>query len=173
MNERRANKASKPTKADRDAASRLRAVWDKRKAKLGLTQAKVADAMGISQPAVSQYLDGDIPLNFLALLHFCILLECDPSTIRDDLPEQKGLRRIQSFTAPAGAGIDEETLADALAVLRGVAQWQGVSVFEPDARSIVIAYGLIEDMKEHGEKNVFALVRAFLEKQGELGRALT
>ncbi len=43
---------------------------------------------GSSQSLTSQYLNGKIALNYRALLAFAGVLGCEPSAIRDDLPEQ-------------------------------------------------------------------------------------
>ncbi|MDH5832148.1 XRE family transcriptional regulator [Luteimonas sp. M1R5S18] len=91
----RANdKASKPTPADLQAAGRLRSLWDAAKNERKqhgqrLTQTMVGDLLDIGQSAVSQYLNGEIPLNYRALLAFSEVLGVPPSSIRADLPEQQ------------------------------------------------------------------------------------
>jgi transcriptional regulator with XRE-family HTH domain len=82
------SRKAKPTEADIAAARRLRAEWDARAKSLGLTQDKMAAAMGGTQGLVSQYLRGTIPLNYRALLLFCEALGIDVETVRTDLPEQ-------------------------------------------------------------------------------------
>jgi len=82
------SKKAKPSEADRAAAQRLRAEWDARARGLALTQDKMAARMGGTQGLVSQYLNGFIPLNYRALMHFAEALGVDPLQIRDDLPEQ-------------------------------------------------------------------------------------
>lgn len=79
---------SKPTSADIQAAAKLKRVWTTKARELGITQDSVADRMGITQGAVSQYLNGKIPMNYLTLVAFASALEIDPSDIRTDLPEQ-------------------------------------------------------------------------------------
>ncbi len=54
-----------------------------------MVQQTIADQMDITQGAVSQYLKGDIPLNYHALRIFATALEVKPEDIRDDLPEQQ------------------------------------------------------------------------------------
>jgi hypothetical protein len=44
------------TLEDRQNAQRLRKIWDKNKTELGLTQVKAAKILGITQPALNQYL---------------------------------------------------------------------------------------------------------------------
>jgi transcriptional regulator with XRE-family HTH domain len=57
---------------------KLRAVWDAKARALGLTQLKAAHALGYSsQASVSQYLNGEIPLNLDAAYKFADLLEVD------------------------------------------------------------------------------------------------
>jgi len=58
-------------------AKRLRAVYDERKNRLGLSQEKLADEFGFSvQSAVSQYLTGKIPLNIEISVKFAERLRC-------------------------------------------------------------------------------------------------
>lgn len=102
-----ADKSAKPTPADLRAASRLQAIWDREKASRKaagqkLTQQMVADLLDIGQSAVSQYLKGQIPLNYRAVLAFAEVLGVAPSDIRTDLPEQQlSLREARSgYDAP-------------------------------------------------------------------------
>jgi len=83
------NRQAKPTKADRAAAKKLLAYWDERKKARGLTQDKMADILGITQGAVSQYLHGKIPMGYLTLVGFTNALGLHPADIRTDLPEQR------------------------------------------------------------------------------------
>lgn len=94
MGERKANRKAEPTAADRRAAERLKAIWLAKKGALELTQEKLAAQFGISQPAVGQYLNGEIPLNYLTLVKFCATLQCDPREVREDLPEQQWQLRL-------------------------------------------------------------------------------
>jgi phage repressor protein C with HTH and peptisase S24 domain len=74
------------SEADVAAAERLRAIWDRNAKKLGLTQQKAADAMGIgTQGGVGHYLQARIALNLTRVLQFASLLKVDPRDIRDDL----------------------------------------------------------------------------------------
>lgn len=82
-------RAAKPTPEDKIAAARLKAAWLRVREERGLAQADAAHALGISQPAVSQYLEGKIPLGFDMLMRFSSYLGIDPNTIRQDLREQK------------------------------------------------------------------------------------
>ena len=85
---------SKPTKADKEAAARLKTIWASTKrareaAGQKLTQDQVGEILDINQSAVSQYINGHIPLNYRALQAFAHILEIDPNEIRSDLPEQQ------------------------------------------------------------------------------------
>jgi len=70
------------TDADKDAARRLLAIWEAKKQELKLTQTSIADEIGTSQSAISQYLNGTIALNTDAVIVFAKLLQCRPEEIR-------------------------------------------------------------------------------------------
>lgn len=64
------------TKEELADVDRLRACWERRKGELRLTQSKAAEALGFSnQTAISQYINGRIPLNMEAAFKFAELLE--------------------------------------------------------------------------------------------------
>lgn len=76
------------------AADRLRAIWDSQKRTLGLTQESVAFEFGWKQQsAVSQYLNGAIPLNVGALLKFSEKLGVKPSEIYPEMAAKHSLER--------------------------------------------------------------------------------
>lgn len=83
------------TPADEAAAISLKAEWQReadRRRLLGLaplTQSVVGEIMDIGQSAVSQYLNGKIPLNYKAVMAFATALNIEPERIRSDLPEQQ------------------------------------------------------------------------------------
>lgn len=81
------DRKAKLTPADEAAARALRKLWDDRADKREVTQDTVAEALDITQGAVSQYLNGKIPLNFRAVMSFAKVLGCEPGEIRRDLPE--------------------------------------------------------------------------------------
>lgn len=55
---------------------RLKKLWDAKRQELGLTQANVAERFGIkNQTAISQYLNGRIPLNMEATAKFAKVLQ--------------------------------------------------------------------------------------------------
>lgn len=67
------------------------------------------------------------------------------------------------------ARLSEETLEDALKVIRGAAELQGADTSTVSAREIAIAYALLEDSKERvSGANIIRLVKAFIANyQGE------
>lgn len=79
--------SSKPSPADIAAAQRLRAHWLERGSKP--TQLQLANALGVTQGAISHYLNGRNKMSFTTLALLCRELEIDPSAIRTDLPEQQ------------------------------------------------------------------------------------
>lgn len=86
------------TPADQAAAARLRAIWDAKGRGNRPTQMEMAHLLGgSSQSLTSQYLGGDIALNYKAVLAFARALGCAPEAIRDDLPEQL----LTKATAPS------------------------------------------------------------------------
>lgn len=100
-----ATRRAKPNAADLEAAARLRTLWEAaQKSALAagrrLTQAAVCEELDINQSAVSQYLNGLIPLNYRAVLGFAKVIGCDPRQIRDDLPEQRQAAMQESHQEP-------------------------------------------------------------------------
>lgn len=96
MSEPESSRKAKPSPADLAAASRLRRLWDdavaaSRKGPKDewLTQRAVESVLDVNQSAVSQYINGHIPLNYRAVLAFAEVLGIAPSEIRNDLPEQQ------------------------------------------------------------------------------------
>lgn len=84
-----ASRKAKPTRADIAAAARLKAAWTERARSLGITQEKLAHELGITQGAVSQYLNGKIQMNYRTLKVFAATLGIEDTDIRNDLPEQQ------------------------------------------------------------------------------------
>jgi len=96
------------TDADKDAARRLRAIWESKKQELKLTQVTVADEIGTSQSAISQYLNGTIALNTDAVIVFAKLLQCEPKDIRPVLGSKLKInRRIPVVRSSTGAVINK------------------------------------------------------------------
>ena len=82
------------TAADKDAARRLLAIWESKKQELKLTQVTVADEIGTSQSAISQYLNGTIALNTDAVIVFAKLLQCEPKDICPVLGSKLKINKI-------------------------------------------------------------------------------
>ena len=100
------------TDADKDAAKRLRAIWESKKQELKLTQVTVAEEIGTSQSAISQYLNGTIALNTDAVIVFAKLLQCEPKDIRPVLGRKLRInhtnnRRIPVVRSSTGAIINK------------------------------------------------------------------
>ncbi|MDH2022924.1 helix-turn-helix domain-containing protein [Stenotrophomonas sp. GD03680] len=93
MNTRKA----KPSAQDLTAAAKLKAIWSERARRRGLTQDKLAQELGITQGAISQYLNGRIPMNYRTLRAFTDALGIVETDIRSDLPEQQ----LNAPSAPA------------------------------------------------------------------------
>lgn len=87
---------------EREDSTRLRKIWDEKKDSLSLSQQDVADAFGISnQTAISQYLNGKIPLNLEAAIKFAKVLEVN-------------IREISPRHAQWVFGASDKVLGDAL-----------------------------------------------------------
>ena len=87
---------------EQEDSARLREIWDRKKYSLSLSQQDVADAFGISnQTAISQYLNGKIPLNLEAAIKFAKVLEVN-------------IREISPRHARWVFGASDKVLGDAL-----------------------------------------------------------
>ncbi len=94
-----ASRKAKPTPADVAAATRLKAAWDGKARALGITQEKLANELGMTQGAISQYLNGKIPMNYRTLKVFAGALGIEDTEIRNDLPEQQYAQPIPNDDA--------------------------------------------------------------------------
>jgi transcriptional regulator with XRE-family HTH domain len=86
------------TDTEKEAAKRLMRLFTAYKKAQNLTQTKLANRIGMSQSAVGQYLNGEIPLNLPALISFsqefgCTIQDIDPTCphIIPTSPEEKAL----------------------------------------------------------------------------------
>ena len=91
-----AQELSHEQKAD---AKRLKAAFAEHQAKLrqlGLpaTQEALAEQLGFGQSALSQYLNGAIPLNAAALTKFCKMLLVEPASISPGLVAEERAKRV-------------------------------------------------------------------------------
>lgn len=74
-----------------DALRKLQMDWNAAKDSKNWTQAKMAEALGITQPSFNQYLKGKIPLNVEFLLQYCKVRRIDPNTVG----VEEGLSKIE------------------------------------------------------------------------------
>lgn len=74
-------------------ARNLSRIWLASKAGHGLNQEWLADQVGMTQPAVGQYLNAKIPLNTDAICAFARALKIDVTEIDEDFYERLGLVR--------------------------------------------------------------------------------
>lgn len=125
--------------ADIAAARRLRAIWDKRRAELELTQEKAADLLGWTQGAVSHYLNGKIPLGLPAVFKWAALLRTSPYAIRPEIADVIGpacdglaVKEDQGKYAPATPG------AELLARLRYLIGQGALSERDIDALRVIV-----------------------------------
>lgn len=65
----------------RAIAVKLKHIWLRKKRELNLTQVKAAKKLKVTQGAITQYLNGFIPLNTDMILAFAELLEVPPNAI--------------------------------------------------------------------------------------------
>ena len=89
-------------------ASRLKAAFkqwqaDERNAGRQAAQDSTSDALGFGQSALSQYLNGNIPLNAVALRKFCALLRVSPATISPGIVQQERDRALAWLDADVPA----------------------------------------------------------------------
>lgn len=98
------------TQEEIDDAKRLRKVWSEKKEQLHLSQVKAARELGYSsQSAVSQYINGKVPINFETAAKFAKLLKTD---IQDIFPRFGRLvtnpipSTLEGYVAPTVGRID-------------------------------------------------------------------
>lgn len=71
--------------SDTPATRNLREIWDRRKRELGVTQVEAARALGLTQGALSQYLNGTIKLAPPAIIKLARYLNVAPSDIDPEI----------------------------------------------------------------------------------------
>ncbi len=74
------------TEQDLIAAANLRRIWNDRKRFLGLTLEKAGERLGLSHSALSQYMNGKLPIGDTFLLKVSELLGVEPKQIRPEFP---------------------------------------------------------------------------------------
>ncbi|CAJ0705940.1 LexA family transcriptional regulator [Ralstonia holmesii] len=102
-------------KADAERLHMRFKAWqqDQKDRKLPSSQAEAASRLEFGQSALSQYLQGRIPLNVKALSKFCSLLECEPEEISPALASEmeaisKSLQLKHLNTPEAEAELDAQ-----------------------------------------------------------------
>lgn len=147
------NKQAIVTPADKQAAARLKAIWDERRRDLGLTQETAGAKMGMNQSAVSQYLNGRIPIGLEALIKWSDLLGCDPKEIRSDIawvdvvvrprearPGDRGASAASDPAASHSVRLNVETLASAIATIESAFDKAGATMSAIGRAKIIAAY---------------------------------
>lgn len=112
----------------------LKEIYKRKKAELGLTQEVVADALGgVSQTAVSYYLNGTNPLNVKAAVVFSRLLEVPISEFstrlhaRAQLPEDMQSNPLLLDLARATEGLNEQNILELIELANLKKRMQGVA----------------------------------------------
>lgn len=72
-------------KQDAATNKQLRALWDTKAPQLKLTQTSAAVHLGVSQSAISQYLNGQLPLSLEAAIGWADLLQCEVKEVAPGL----------------------------------------------------------------------------------------
>lgn len=75
------NPSNRVSPQKREIAERIRQVWVRRKSELGLTQTGVAERLGISQSALSQYLHGYVATNTDFVTKIASIMGVDPKEL--------------------------------------------------------------------------------------------
>ncbi len=141
----RGSKATPSTRTvqhKQDGNELLLSMWTRKKAELNLSQKDVAEMFGVkNQTAISQYLNGRIPLNLDAAVKFSKILQCNLSEIapgsaaylRQALPET--LDKAVAGFIPADRALTYLTCKDdAVAPLISAGD---LVALDPDVKTIV------------------------------------
>lgn len=75
------NPTNKVTPEKKEIAFRLRRIWNAKAKTLGLTQTGVAERLGISQAALSQYINGHVATNTDIILKLANILDIEPKEV--------------------------------------------------------------------------------------------
>lgn len=92
------------TQQDREDAARLKAIYDRKKKQLGLTQEKLAGLMGFAtQASISHFMNAKAAMNNEHVIKFAAFLKVDPTEIRPDIFDRVPL-------SESGTGLDQDAL---------------------------------------------------------------
>ena len=134
---------------------RLKKIWDQKKDELHLSQQNVAKEFGITnQTAISQYLNGRIPLNLEAAIKFSKVLKVRLSEISprhsrwmaDATNEALGVRIndfLEGVASPLYIKVDDDSIApeiksgDMVCMEQTTKLSDGIYVFNMDGRSVL------------------------------------
>jgi len=134
---------------------RLKKIWDEKKDQLHLSQQNVAKEFGITnQTAISQYLNGRIPLNLEAAIKFSKVLKVRLSEISprhsrwmaDATNEALGVRIndfLEGVASPLYIKVDDDSIApeiksgDMVCMEQTTKLSDGIYVFNMDGRSVL------------------------------------
>ena len=177
------------TEADRAAADRLKALWQAIPKAQRPTQQQLADRWEgpgeANQSLISQYMNGQIALNYRAVLYFAKALGCAPEAIRSDLLEQQadgGQRLAESvnlYRPSQPRRFDPLKVADTITALRIVlSRRRGAAPLNLeevlDAAMFTEAYAELEAMDGSPEQELaFGAVVAELVTKREGERSAT
>lgn len=105
--------------ADKKAATKLKAIYTSQKNRLGLTQNRLAEHLGITQASVAQYLNGVIPLNLTKVLQFAALLEVDPAEVYPELTKGLNVANVMESTVPIWGAMNGFYIPEAAIKIKG------------------------------------------------------
>ena len=102
------------TTSDQEIAKNLRRVWKERKDDLGLTQVKMAEKLGITQPAFSQFLNGTVSLNTDMVIAIASVLKVAPDDIDPRRGKQMSLatKKVQQVSVPVLFSMEGDPTGD-------------------------------------------------------------
>ncbi len=87
--------------------ARLKAIWERKKSELGLTQESLGAKLGASQGAITQYFNGHTKIGDVLLLKMSYHLQFNPEEVRPDFfrenPELLPDRRVHPNDRPKNA----------------------------------------------------------------------
>lgn len=125
------------TQEEQFECAELKSIFQRKKGELGLSQAAVADALGISQSAVNHYLNGKNALNASAASRFAQLLQVPVSDFSHRLAKEINMMSIGIDVEKLKA-MGEDALAETTTLqLMDVAGSCGQGVVNPEYPSLL------------------------------------
>ncbi len=120
------------TPADKQGAQNLRRIWEEwqrqrvQQGEKRLSQEKVGAILGMTQGAVSQYLNGTTPLGIKAVLDFAHLFTVHPADIRPDFAYEVREQRNEEFIRDGYGSLQPRIGARALHAVPHLRSWRAV-----------------------------------------------